>query len=67
MGERIVETQPEDTPLVGGRLVKPFDVAVPAQMAYYAVYLKEREGEAKIRAFADWLKHTVAQEAGLML
>ena len=66
-GVAIARSALADKDIVGGRLVKPFDGAVPAQMAYYAVYLKEREDEAKIRAFADWLKHTVAQEAGLML
>ncbi len=48
--------------LIAGRLVKPFDIAIPAQFAYYVVYPKDRADEPKIRAFAEWLIRTAAAE-----
>jgi LysR family glycine cleavage system transcriptional activator len=41
--------------LAAGRLVRPFDVAVPAGFAYYIVALPENWDRPKVRAFRDWL------------
>jgi LysR family glycine cleavage system transcriptional activator len=41
--------------LAAGRLVKPFDVSMPARWAYYAVCPRARRGDRRIKAFRDWL------------
>jgi LysR family glycine cleavage system transcriptional activator len=41
--------------LAAGRLVKPFDVSMPARWAYYAVCPKARRDDRRIKAFRDWL------------
>jgi LysR family glycine cleavage system transcriptional activator len=38
-----------------GRLVVPFDIRLPGDSAYYFVYPEERENNAKIVAFKDWI------------
>jgi len=41
--------------LAAGRLVRPFDVSVPVDFAYYLVYPRESAGLPKIAAFRDWI------------
>ena len=41
--------------LAAGRLVKPFDVSLPAEYAYYVVHPEAAAGRPKVRAFRDWL------------
>ena len=41
--------------LAAGRLVKPFDVSLPAEYAYYVVSPEAAAGRPKVRAFRDWL------------
>ena len=41
--------------LAAGRLVKPFDLALPSNWAYYVVYPPEYRDRPKIAAFRDWL------------
>ena len=41
--------------LAAGRLVKPFDVSLPAEYAYYVVYPEAAAGRPKVRALRDWL------------
>lgn len=41
--------------LVAGRLVRPFDLSVPAEFAYYLVYPPEKSEIPKVRLFCDWL------------
>ena len=41
--------------LEDGRLVVPFDVEVPTESAYYLAYPEERENNAKIIGFKDWI------------
>ncbi len=41
--------------LLAGRLVRPFEQAIPADIAYWIVCPKETAGRAKIIAFRDWL------------
>ncbi len=42
-----------------GRLVVPFDVALPLQAAYYVVSPEETADRPKIKAFRDWLLSTI--------
>ena len=46
--------------LASGRLVKPFDVSLPVEFAYYVVSPEATKGRPKIKAFREWL----LQEAG---
>jgi LysR family glycine cleavage system transcriptional activator len=41
--------------LAAGRLVRPFDVSLPARWAYYAVCPMATRDNPKIKAFRDWL------------
>ena len=41
--------------LRAGRLIKPFDISVPLDTAYYVVYVRDALKRPKIRAFRDWL------------
>ena len=41
--------------LLAGRLVKPFDLQLPTQSAYYVVYNENAGDRPKIKAFSDWL------------
>ncbi|MGF1552956.1 MAG: LysR substrate-binding domain-containing protein [Paracoccaceae bacterium] len=46
--------------LAAGRLVRPFETALPSPFAYYLVTAKGRLGERPIAALLDWLR----EEAG---
>jgi LysR family transcriptional regulator, glycine cleavage system transcriptional activator len=39
----------------GGRLVRPFDIALPAPYAYWIVSPQATAGEEKVAAFREWL------------
>jgi LysR family glycine cleavage system transcriptional activator len=41
--------------LAAGRLVRPFDVSLPARWAYYLVYPQASRDNPKIVAFREWL------------
>lgn len=41
--------------LAAGRLVKPFDISLAADYAYYVVTLEAAAAQPKIAAFRDWL------------
>ncbi len=41
--------------LAAGRLVKPFDVTLPASFAYYVVCPEASAERPKVRAFRDWV------------
>ncbi|MEK9722394.1 MAG: transcriptional regulator GcvA [Rhodospirillaceae bacterium] len=41
--------------IAAGRLVRPFDVAVPAINSYWVVAPTGAEGQPKVRAFRDWI------------
>jgi LysR family glycine cleavage system transcriptional activator len=49
--------------LAAGRLVRPFDVVVACDAAYYLVCLKGTENKPKIVAFREWLLAMVAESA----
>jgi LysR family glycine cleavage system transcriptional activator len=41
--------------LQAGRLIKPFSVSLPADLAYYVAYPAQTSQRPKVRAFRDWL------------
>ena len=41
--------------IAAGRLVKPFDIAIPTEYAYYVLCPKATSHHPKIAAFRDWL------------
>jgi LysR family glycine cleavage system transcriptional activator len=48
--------------LAAGRLVKPFDLSLPATFAYYLVIPEATADRPKIAAFRDWLLAEVARD-----
>ncbi len=52
------------TDLAAGRLVKPFDISLPANFAYYVVSPEAAAGRPKIAAFRDWALDTARAEQG---
>jgi LysR family glycine cleavage system transcriptional activator len=50
--------------LAAGRLVKPFDISLPAEFAYYLVCPEATAERPKVRAFRAWLLEMAAEEAG---
>lgn len=56
------------TPLVqddirNGRLVAPFDIRLPSDLAYYFVVPEDRRDQPRIAAFRDWLLEEVRRDA----
>jgi LysR family transcriptional regulator, glycine cleavage system transcriptional activator len=49
--------------LIGGRLVRPFDIAMPVSFAYWIVCSKAVAKLPKIVAFSDWLLAQAAEDA----
>ena len=49
--------------LIGGRLVRPFDIAMPVSFAYWIVCSKTVAKLPKIVAFSDWLLGEAAEDA----
>ena len=41
--------------IASGRLVRPFDVDVPAEFAYYLAYPEESAGRPDVAAFREWI------------
>ena len=41
--------------IAAGRLVKPFDIAIPTEYAYYIASPKATSGHPKVAAFREWL------------
>lgn len=50
--------------LAAGRLVRPFDVCLPTEYAYYVVRPEASAERPKIAAFRNWLMDEVKGEAG---
>ncbi len=46
--------------LRAGRLVKPFDISLPAEFAYYVVCPQATSERPKIKAFREWLRKEAA-------
>ena len=49
--------------LATGRLVKPFDLELPTQSAYYLVCPEGTQDRPKVKAFRDWVMSEVARDA----
>ena len=49
--------------LEAGRLVKPFNIAIPAESAFYLVYPPDLENTPKIASFRKWLLETAEAES----
>src|SRR5262245_22078173 len=49
--------------LIGGRLIRPFDLAMPASYAYWIVCSETAAKLPKIVAFSDWLLAEAAEDA----
>jgi LysR family glycine cleavage system transcriptional activator len=49
--------------LIGGRLVRPFDIAMPVSYAYWIVCPKPSAKLPKIVAFSDWLLAEAGEDA----
>ncbi len=52
------------TDISAGRLVKPFDISLPANFAYYVVSPEAAAGRPKVAAFRDWALGTAQAEQG---
>ena len=44
-----------DDEIASGRLVRPFDVDVPAEFAYYLAYPEESADQPNVAAFREWI------------
>ncbi len=42
--------------LAAGRLVKPFQINLPVELAFYAVHPKSRAGDPTLQLILDWLR-----------
>jgi len=42
--------------IAAGRLVRPFELELPVQLAFYAVYPRNRNQDAAVQAVAEWLQ-----------
>lgn len=51
--------------LLAGRLVRPFEVSLPVESAYYMVFPMHRAGDVRIATFVDWVRSEGAAAAGL--
>ena len=47
-----------------GKLIRPFEFALPAEFAYYLVHPARAIDHPKVRAFRDWALREVSGEAG---
>lgn len=52
--------------LASGRLVKPFDIALKAEYAYYVVYQPHALERPKVKAFHDWVIEEAKRDEGLV-
>ena len=50
--------------LKAGRLIQPFNVVLPMDLAYYVVYPPSSIARPKVKAFRDWLFEEVARDNG---
>ena len=50
--------------LKAGRLIQPFKVVLPMDLAYYVVYPPSSIARPKVKAFRDWLFEEVARDNG---
>ena len=50
--------------LKAGRLIQPFNVVLPVDLAYYVVYPPTSITRPKVKAFRDWLFEEAARDGG---
>jgi LysR family glycine cleavage system transcriptional activator len=55
-GVALAKSTLADADVAAGRLVRPFDVSVPVNFAYYVVYPETKAALPKVRLFHDWLR-----------
>ena len=55
-GVALAKSTLADADVAAGRLVRPFDVSVPVNFAYYVVYPETKSALPKVRLFHDWLR-----------
>ena len=48
--------------LAAGRLVRPFDLALPSRWKYYIVYPNGALRQKKVKIFRDWLLEEMAAD-----
>ncbi|MDH3692123.1 MAG: LysR substrate-binding domain-containing protein [Gammaproteobacteria bacterium] len=53
--------------LEAGRLVRPFELSLPSEYAYYFVCPAAQAGRSKVVAFRDWLVAEARGEVGVVL
>lgn len=46
-----------------GRLVRPFQINLPVELAFYAVHPKNRGGDPFVQTFVDWLRQEASEIA----
>ena len=49
-----------DDDVAAGRLIRPFALTIPVDLAYYIVYPPKAPRKPKVKAFRDWLMSQVA-------
>jgi LysR family glycine cleavage system transcriptional activator len=59
-GVALAKSTLADADVAAGRLVRPFDVSVPVNFAYYVVYPEAKAALPKVRLFHDWLRREAA-------
>jgi len=59
-GVALAKSTLADADVASGRLVRPFDVSVPVNFAYYVVYPETKAALPKVRLFHDWLRQEAA-------
>ena len=52
--------------LAQGRLVKPFEVALPASFAYYVAMPPGARENAKVEAFVDWMLAMAVEDESIL-
>jgi LysR family transcriptional regulator, glycine cleavage system transcriptional activator len=65
-GVALAKSTLADADVAAGRLVRPFDVKVPVNFAYYVVYPEAKAALPKVQLFHDWLRRegAAAQDTG---
>lgn len=51
--------------LAQGRLVRPFEISLPVESAYYMLFPKHRANDVRITTFANWLRSEAAEALAL--
>jgi LysR family glycine cleavage system transcriptional activator len=62
LGVALVKDSWVEQDLKLGRLVRPFDIALPVESAYYMVFPRQRASDVRIATFIDWIRREAAGE-----